>query len=72
MTSYPMLMVAIDPYTSESSWILDTAADLLHHYSPADVRVAWLVAADDERVYAPQPVVARGLLGLEFQLLGGP
>lgn len=48
LTSYPMLMVALDPYTSESSWILDTADDLLHHYAPADIRVAWLVAADDD------------------------
>lgn len=48
LTSYPLILVALDPYTNESSWILETAGDLLHHYSPADVRVGWLVAADDE------------------------
>ena len=43
-----MCLVAIDPYTHESAWILDTAGRLLDHYSPADVRVGWLVATDDE------------------------
>lgn len=43
-----MMMVVLDPYTHESAWILETAGALLDHYSPADVRVAWLVAADDE------------------------
>lgn len=47
LTSYPLLMVALDPYTHESAWILETASQFLHHYSPADIRVAWLVAADD-------------------------
>ncbi len=48
LTSYPLLMVAIDPYTHESAWILETAGQFLRHYKPADIRVAWLVAADDE------------------------
>lgn len=48
LTSYPMLLVALDPYTHESAWILETGARLLAHYSPADVRVGWLVATDDE------------------------
>jgi len=46
LTSYPLLLVALDPYTHESAWILETGARVLHHYSPADVRVGWLVAAD--------------------------
>ncbi len=46
LTSYPFLLVAIDPYTSESSWILDTATRIFDHYSPADVRVGWICAAD--------------------------
>lgn len=48
LTSYPMLLVAIDPYTHESSWILETAGRILDLYAPADVRVGWLVTADDE------------------------
>ena len=47
LTSYPMLLVSLDPYTAESSWILDTACRFLDHFAPADIRVGWLVAADD-------------------------
>jgi len=48
LTSYPLLLVAIDPYTHESAWILETASRLLDHYSPSDIRVGWLATADDE------------------------
>ena len=48
LTSYPLLMVALDPYTHESAWILETAATFLRHYATADIRVGWLVAADDD------------------------
>ncbi len=48
LTSYPLLVVALDPYTHESAWILETAAQFLRHYTPADIRVGWLVAADDD------------------------
>lgn len=48
LTSYPFLLVAIDPYTHESAWILETAGRILDHYSPADIRVGWLVTTDEE------------------------
>jgi len=48
LTSYPLLLVGLDPYTHESAWLLETGARILGHYSPADVRVGWLVAADDD------------------------
>ncbi len=48
LTAYPFLLVALDPYTHESAWILDTAVAILEHYRPSDVRVGWLVAADAE------------------------
>ena len=48
LTSYPLLMVALDPYTHESAWILETAGKILRHYQPADIRVCWLVTADDD------------------------
>jgi len=48
LTSFPFLLVAIDPYTAESSWILDTATRIFDHYSPADVRVGWICAADEQ------------------------
>ena len=48
LTSYPFLLVAIDPYTHESAWILETAGRLLDHYTPADVYVGWLATTDSE------------------------
>ena len=48
LTSYPFLLVAIDPYTIQSSWILDTASRIFDHYAPADIRVGWICAADEE------------------------
>jgi hypothetical protein len=48
LTSYPLIMVALDPFTHESAWLLETAGQLLRHYTPADITVAWLVAADDD------------------------
>lgn len=48
LSAYPLLLVALDPYTAESSWILDTAKSFLEHFAPADIRVGWLVAADDD------------------------
>lgn len=48
LTSYPFLLVALDPYTHESAWILETAGRLLAHYAPSDIRVGWLATTDDE------------------------
>ncbi len=48
LTSYPLLLVAIDPYTHESAWILETAARILRHYTPADIRTGFLCATDDD------------------------
>lgn len=42
LTTFPMLVGAIDPYTHESSWLLDTVKRIFHHYSGAGVRVAWM------------------------------
>ena len=43
LTTFPMAVAAIDPYTLESSWLLDTIHRIFHHYRGAGVRVAWLV-----------------------------
>lgn len=48
LTSFPFLLVAIDPYTHESAWILETAGRYLDNYSQADVRVGWLATTDEE------------------------
>ena len=45
LTTFPMLVGAIDPYTHESSWLLDTMHRLFTHYQEAGVRVAWLATA---------------------------
>jgi len=46
LVMFNMLLVAIDPYTHQSGWILPTAARLLGHYQEADIRCAFLVAGD--------------------------
>ncbi|MGI9607577.1 MAG: hypothetical protein ACR2P0_15725 [Acidimicrobiales bacterium] len=46
LTTFPLLVGAIDPYTHQSSWLLDTMHRLFHHFRGAGVRVAWLATAD--------------------------
>ncbi len=45
-----MLVGAIDPYTHESSWLLDTVKRVFHHYRGAGVRVAWLATGPADGV----------------------
>ena len=44
---FPLAAVVVDPYTHESSWLLDTALRILTVFQGADVRVAFLVAGTD-------------------------
>ena len=46
-TMFHLAVVVLDPYTYESSWILDTATRVLRTYAGADCRVAFLVTADE-------------------------
>ncbi len=46
-TMFHLAVVVIDPYTYESSWILDTATRVLRTYAGADCRVAFLATADE-------------------------
>lgn len=48
LTTFPMLVGAIDPYTHESSWLLDTMQRIFHHYRGAGVRNVWLATAPVE------------------------
>jgi len=48
LTTFHLATVVLDPYTNESSWILDTAARIMQEFSGAGVRVNWLVTADAE------------------------
>ena len=50
LTTFPLLIGAIDPYTHESSWLLDSIKRIFHHYSGAGVRVAWLAAGPADGV----------------------
>ena len=46
LTMFDLALVAFDPVTKESTWLLPTAARILSKFREADCRVAWLVAGD--------------------------
>lgn len=48
VTTFHLAVVVLDPFTHESSWIIDTAARVLANYNAADVRTAWLVTGTDD------------------------
>ena len=48
LTTFHLATVALDPYTNESSWILETAKRILDDLRGADVRVNFLVTSDAE------------------------
>src|SRR5438874_8904444 len=48
LTTFHLLLVVLDPYTNESSWVLPVAERIMHTFEQADCRVAWLVAADKD------------------------
>lgn len=48
LVTFQLAVVVIDPYTSESSWLLDTAGEILTRFKGADCRVAWVVTSDDD------------------------
>jgi len=45
VTLFPLALVALDPYTYESAWLLEEAGRILSSFTAADVRVGWLVTA---------------------------
>ena len=51
LTTFPLVLVALDPYTNQSAWVLDTAGRILRIYDQADCRVSWLITCgpDDAR-----------------------
>jgi hypothetical protein len=48
LTTFHLATVVLDPYTNESSWILGTATRILEGLRGADVRVNFLVTADEQ------------------------
>lgn len=49
VTTFHLAVVILDPFTYESSWIIDTAARVLGSYSAADVRIAFAVTATPDQ-----------------------
>lgn len=49
VTTFHLVLVALDPYTHESSWLLDTAGRIFQEFSGANCRVAWLVTTNDDK-----------------------
>ena len=47
LTTFHLATVVLDPYTNESSWILPTATRILEGLRGSDVRVNFLVTADE-------------------------
>ncbi|WP_420638327.1 hypothetical protein [Candidatus Poriferisocius sp.] len=45
VTVFHLVMVVLDPYTYESSWLIDTSGRILRNFVGADCRVAFLVTA---------------------------
>ncbi len=58
ITTFHLVLVVLDPYTHESSWLIDTAGKILKEFTGADCRVAWLVAGTDDE--ARQFLAKRG------------
>ena len=48
LTTFHLVVVCLDPYTSESAWLLPSVARILRVYDDADCRVALLVTCSPE------------------------
>ncbi|NCX05031.1 MAG: hypothetical protein EBW68_04545, partial [Actinobacteria bacterium] len=46
LTTFHLASVVLDPFTNESSWILETAARILRQFSGAAVRINFIVTCD--------------------------
>ena len=53
LTTFHLASFVLDPYTNESSWILETAARIMRQYKGAAVRVNFLIAcgAEDAKTF---------------------
>lgn len=47
LTTFHLLLIALDPYTNESSWILPIVERTIKTFEQSDCRVALLMAADE-------------------------
>ena len=46
LTTFHMASVVLDPFTNESSWILETAVRIMRQFSGAAVRVNFIITCD--------------------------
>lgn len=46
LTTFHLASVVLDPYTNESSWILETAVRIMRQFSGAAVRVNFIITCD--------------------------
>ena len=53
LTTFQLAIVVLDPFTNESSWLLETSGRILLHFTEADCRVAFVVTgtADEARQF---------------------
>ena len=51
LTTFHLVTVLLDPYTSESAWLLPSVARILRVYDEADCRVALLVTCTAEEAH---------------------
>ncbi|MET0728018.1 MAG: hypothetical protein ABWZ76_06935 [Acidimicrobiales bacterium] len=53
LTTFQLAIVVLDPFTNESSWLLETSGRVLTHFNEADCRAAFLVTgtADEARQF---------------------
>ena len=47
LVTFHLCAVVLDPFTNESSWLLETAGRILTAFAAADVRVAWIVTGTE-------------------------
>jgi hypothetical protein len=48
LTTFQLALVVLDPFTNESSWLLETAGRILLHFKEADCRVAFVVTGTSD------------------------
>lgn len=53
LTTFQLVTVVLDPFTNESSWLLETAGRILTHFTGADCRACFIVTgtADEARQF---------------------
>ena len=52
VTVFHLVLVVLDPYTHESSWLIETSGRILRSFTGADCRVGWLVTGTDDQAKA--------------------